>query len=148
MSKVDKFEFMREATEPLLVVDFETRKLLAVSDSLTILFGSSSNNLVNSQLDSIIAVPGKGVDLGSFFEIVEKSGLAKLDKVTLKSEKIPSTYLELCASMLSGENKKLVRIWVYDVTAREKTAVAYQKSELQRNRAEQLGQFGHWERNL
>lgn len=57
MSKDNKFAFISEAAEPLLLADFQTRQVLAVSDSLTKLFGSSSNNLVNSQLDSIIGCP-------------------------------------------------------------------------------------------
>lgn len=86
MSIVDKLAFMREADEPLLLADFQTRQLLAVSDSLTKLFGSSSNKLINSKLDSIITVPSKGADLGSFFETVEKRGMAKTAFISASHE--------------------------------------------------------------
>lgn len=86
MLKDDNFAFIREATEPLLVVEFETRQILSVSDSLTILFGTSSNKLVNTKLDSIITVPSKGADLGSFFETVEKRGMAKTAFISASHE--------------------------------------------------------------
>lgn len=74
--------------------------------------------------------------------------MAKLDRVALKSDKKHSLFLEIYASMLLGEDKELVRIWVHDVSERKKMAAALQKSELQRNRAEQLGKFGHWQRDM
>ncbi|MCH7691256.1 MAG: PAS domain S-box protein [candidate division Zixibacteria bacterium] len=148
MLKDDKFAFISEAAEPLLLADFKTRQVLAVSDSLTRLFASSPDRLVNAKLDSIIATPSKVVDLGSFFETVEIHGMAKLDRVVLKSDKSYARFLEIYASLLPGENKKLIRIWVHDITERETTIAAYQKNELLRNRVEELGKFGHWERDM
>lgn len=86
MLKDENFAFMREATEPLLVVEFETRQILAVSDRLTILFGSNSSKPVNAKLDSKITIPSKVVDLGSFFETVEKSGVAKTAFISASHE--------------------------------------------------------------
>ena len=148
MSIGDEFALISEAVESLMVADFETRRVLAVNDSLIKLFGSSSNELVNSQLDSIITIPGKGVDFNSFFETVQKRGLAKLDRVILKSQKHTCTYLEICASMQYSENDKMVRIWVRDVSEREKAVLEYQKNEMLMKRAQKVGRFGHLERNL
>ena len=116
---------------------------------MTKLFNSSSSKLVNAKLDSILAVSSKGVDFDTFFKKVEKRTLAKLERVALKSDNSHPLFLEIYASMLTGENQeKLVRIWVQDVTARETTIAAYQKNEMLRNRVEQLGKFGYWERDM
>lgn len=86
MSKQDKFAFISESLEPLLLADFKTRQVLAVSNSLTKLFGSSSNTLVNAKLDSIITILSKVVDFSSFFETVEKRGVAKTAFVSASLE--------------------------------------------------------------
>ncbi len=149
MSKTNGFSDTEEAVEPHLIVDFRTRQVLTVSDSLTKLFDSSSSKLVNLKLDSILAVSSKGDNFDTFFKTVEKRTLAKLDRVALKADQSQPLFLEIYASMLTGENQeKLVKIWVQDVTARETTIATYQKSEMLRNRVEQLGKFGHWERDM
>lgn len=149
MSKTNGFSDTEEAVEPHLIVDFRTRQVLTVSDSLTKLFNSSSSKLVNAKLDSILAVSSKGDNFDTFFKTIEKRTLAKLDRVALKADQSQPLFLEIYASMLTGENQeKLVKIWVQDVTARETTIATYQKSEMLRNRVEQLGKFGHWERDM
>ena len=82
-----------EAVEPHLIVDFKTRQVLTVSDSLAELFSSSTDKLVNVKLDSILAVSSKGDNFDTFFKTVEKHALAKLDRVALNSDKSAPLFL-------------------------------------------------------